>query len=48
MVCAGFGYGKVTFLPSGWCRAEFWGHAEHRVDNIKIFLLLLSKAYTEG
>lgn len=45
--CAGFGWGRINLLHSGWCGAVFWTYAEHSVDNIEKFLLLLSRAYIE-
>ena len=45
--CAGFDLGRVNSLPSGCYRAVLCICAEHSVDNTKIFLLLLSRAYTE-
>lgn len=45
--CADFGWGGVNFLPRGCYDAVFWICAEHRVDNMKMFLLLLRRGYTE-
>lgn len=46
-IYASFGWGRITFLPSGWYRAVFWICGEHRIDNTEMFLLFLSRVYTE-
>lgn len=35
-ICAGFGWGRIIFFTV----------AGHRVDNVEIFLVLLTRAYT--
>lgn len=45
--CVGFGWGRVDFPQGGEYRAVFWICAECKVDNREMFLLLLSRAYTQ-
>lgn len=47
MEYASLSTGRVNFLHSGWYGAVFWICAEHSVDNIEMFLSLLSRVCTE-
>lgn len=40
--CAGFGWVRVTFLPSGWPEALLWVSAGNSVENTGEFQLLPS------